>query len=862
MTARTPELSDPQGSREIRRRLTFDTARAADAAARTTDAVVRATPAGSSWQQADQAWSKADVPWPGAAAAAPAVPAKSAKLAKPAKKAKPKPVKQAQPAKASKAVKTVKAKPGPAKPAATAPKAAKPSAAPRAAASAKPATPARPVESAEAAPARRKRRVGRAAAVTVAAVVVVGGGVYAVTGGEEEGRAAAIPGAELADGFFAVDPAATTDGRVQDLAAVAAAGPTVVAAGAEGTEAAARAQFLVSADAGRTWRLASIRAADGGEPAPGDRPRHVAGGQGAWAALGDGGAAWSSGDARTWTRATIPVQPKDEVTGLARAASGFVAVGRTGDHAVLWTSVDGRSWQRLERPRVPGVVAFDRVVASGDTVLARGEISRTATKGKGAKKRRTTVREPALWRSADGGRTWARAYVPHGQGSYGAASGLVTGPGGFFAIRAGKRVTGPKKKRRTERFTVVFHSPDGSSWTALARTGVLDRLAGGSAAGLAALAGGRLMRSTDGRAWQPAGDVRGAAANGVTVADGGVPVVAGHRGDDPFLAVSGQAVDLRPVAGAVQPERSVAAIASGAAGRLVAVGGTNGGAAVWTTATPDGWARAQGTFGKGALSDVASGGAGWVAVGRGDRDRPLALTSADGTAWRPATIAGDGSLMAAAAGAGGYVVVGASRGSAAAWRSADLRTWTPAAGLDRRMWMRDVTATPAGYAAVGGSMDGKGTARAAVWTSADGLKWTVRRAPEGTGVLTDVAANGARLVALTTAGGAVVSADGGLTWQTTAPAGAAATGATAVVSTARGFVLAGVTGEPGGRDVTVWSSPDGAAWTRVPATGTGLDGPGDQRINVLTTHATEIVAVGVTAGHRGETPTLWRRMAP
>ncbi len=79
----------------------------------------------------------------------------------------------------------------------------------------------------------------------------------------------------------------------------------------------------------------------------------------------------------------------------------------------------------------------------------------------------------------------------------------------------------------------------------------------------------------------------------------------------------------------------------------------------------------------------------------------------------------------------------------------------------------------------------------------------------------------------------------------------------AVTATPRGFVAAGTTGE---RDAALWASPDGLAWHRVAAR--GLDGPGEQRVTALAVLGGDLVAVGTSADHRGETPLLWRAPLP
>jgi hypothetical protein len=102
-----------------------------------------------------------------------------------------------------------------------------------------------------------------------------------------------------------------------------------------------------------------------------------------------------------------------------------------------------------------------------------------------------------------------------------------------------------------------------------------------------------------------------------------------------------------------------------------------------------------------------------------------------------------------------------------------------------------------------------------------------------------------------------VSADGGRTWRSQRLAGAAT-----VISTSKGFVLAGTDGAPGRTDVLLWSSADGRAWRSVRPHGTGLDGPGAQRLTALTTLGDQLLAVGATTDDRGETPTLWLTPRP
>ncbi|MEV4676409.1 hypothetical protein AB0K34_32595 [Actinomadura sp. NPDC049382] len=826
MTARTPEQDeaprtaeeDPAGSRQVRRRLTFGVA----------GDIADLPAALSPWQRAYEAWRAAGLTWghgappreraKPAAAPEPAAPKPAAKAPKAAKPPRPKPAKPAKSAKPAKPDPGDVLVAGPPKPL--------------------PPTPQKPV---------LWRRLRVRAAVGVALVVVAAGTIVVVAQREDAPAEPGIPGPVAADGMFALDPAAASDGLVQDLTAVASAGATIVAAGTEGTgaPAAARARFLTSTDAGRAWTLAEIRTPDGAAPAPGEAPRLVAGAAGHWAALGrtPAGAAiaWTSKDAKTWSRhpAGAAFTPADQVTGLARTAQGFLAVGAAKGRAVTWASADGRTWQR---GTVPAATRLDAVAASGGVVVAHGTTAKKVVKKRGRKKVTRTVVGEGLWRSADGGRTWAAATVPQAQGSYGPAKGLTAGPGGFAAVREGRQTTGSKKRRKTTRFGVVFTSPDGLKWQAVSRFpgGGIERF-GGTPDGLAAIVRGAkgahtILRSTDGRTWRPGGSipapVRG---SGLTVAAGGALAVSGRQGDDAYL----HGVDLDAVPGAVNPERSVRSIAASPA-MAVAVGSTNGAAAIWTA--PDGlrWARAQVPPGRW-LTDAVHGSRGWAAVGRtaGAVAAPLVLTSQDGQAWQKVAFPAGPVPVAVAAGPSGYVAVG----PRTAWRSADLRTWSRAV-LDGVP--ADVAAADGAYVAVGA----RGKAPA-IWTSPDGVKWTAAKPPPAfTAPLTGVAAHGRTLVALSASATALVSTDAGATW-TQRNLGPGLTAA-AVTATPQGFV---VTADTGG-DAAVLTSPDGTTWRRLGVA--GLSGHGEQRLTALTTLGANLLATGTDEG----TPTLWRTPVP
>jgi hypothetical protein len=751
----------------------------------------------------------------------------------------------------------------------------------------------------------------RPIAIAVVAILVIGGGAYLLFGGggDTQDRPAGTP-ALAADRLFALDPAAHTGGRVHTLDGVVSSGTTAVAFGSEQGGVYSRAQFLTSGDGGRSWSLAKVRAADGGDPPAGEYPQLLAGGTGAWAALGDtreGTVQWTSQDARTWTRRPLSgaFGPGDNVKQLARTTSGFVAVGTATVHgtaqAVSWTSADGGTWTRLGGDRFPSpsggaTVGLSGVAAHGDIVVVHGRVRTTSTVTKKVKRKRRkvqrTVETEAFWRSPDGGRTWAPIVVPQGQGSSGDVIAVAATRSGFFAAREASRTTGRKKKTRTIAYGAFFSSPDGKNWAVAGRleTAGYSRMGAprGTDSGLAVLVsvgGGKtaVMTSGDARNWRRAGDLAGGRTlTGAALTPQG-PVVTGRLdGGDAYLTMAGvRDIALASIPDAVHPERTVDGIVADA-GRILAVGSTNGRAALWTSPDGSAWTRAtlpaSKDSGQQRLVDAVHGGPGWLAVG-GTGSRPSILTSGDTNAWQPVSgkaFSGDLVPSAAAASGTAYVVVGTAGGtSAAAWSSGDLKNWSRAGNAARGdldgnreapKWMSDVAAGPNGFVAVGGQTKNK-TSQPALWTSLDGKRWTLSAAPalpKGTaqGSLTKVVARGQALAATGVAGAYAftsVSADGGRTWQPSALPGAVpGTRITAATATPRGFVLAGSTGS----DVVTWSSPDGRAWRASRPHGLGLDGPGLQQLDGLTVVGGKLWGVGFTGDYRTDGPTLWRTTAP
>ncbi|TDC57805.1 hypothetical protein E1281_03790 [Actinomadura sp. KC345] len=883
MTARTPEQDEARpetgeeasGSHQVRRRLTFGVAGdLADLPAAT-----------SPWQRAYEAWRAAGLRWghgapprdragsgtasvnkvrletdggdeATAAKSGPAEPApEKAGSKKPGSKkpASKKPASDKAAAKKPASAEPASAKPAVKKPAVKKPAVKKPAPDPDDVLVAGPSMPA--PKRAPASSPRPGLRARSRLAVATGLVLVAGGAIFTVSQGESDSDEPSLAGPVAADALFAPDPAAETDGLVQDLGTVASVGGTLVALGTEGdgTPERERPRFLFSIDAGKAWSLARVRTPDGSVAPLGDSPDMVTGGGGRWTALGrssgGGAVAWTSENAQTWTRHALGAvfKPSDEVRDVARVGTGFVAVGGGSGRAVAWISPDGRRWQRIEG--IEGISAFERVASSGSVLVANGTYPRNITQKRGRRKVTRTVPSQGVWRSTDGGRTWARVSIPQGHGSYGSTKGLAFGPGGFATVREGRHTSGRKDRRRTTRFGVLFTSADGRTWRAASRfPGHGVERFGGTPAGLAVLVQGAkgahtILSTADGRTWKDGGTVAAPVrSSGLTVASGGAVAVSGSRGDDAYL----HGVDLRSVPGAVRPERAVRSLAA-SPGRSVAVGSTNGGAAIWTA--PDGraWQRARFPGTGGRMSDVVRGGKGWLAVGRtsGESPGPLAMTSKDGVTWRKAAFPGGPPPVAAAAGPSGYVAAG----TGVIWRSADLTTWRR---TDLDGAPSDVTAAAGRYVAVGGK-DGA----PAVWTSADGAKWTAAGLPAGlaAGPLAKVAAHGSVLVAIGADGASLVSADGGRTWAAHGLGGDLV--ATAITSGPDGFVAAATTSR---RDAAVLASADGVTWRRLPVP--GLAGPGERRLTAMTAMGPAVLATGTVAGAHSESPLLWKAAVP
>ena len=210
------------------------------------------------------------------------------------------------------------------------------------------------------------------------AVAVIAGANSSNNGPAPPPGALGFPPATLAGNAFSA--AATGRGISQTLGRVASDGAEIVAVGSQQGARIARAQFFVSTDAGRTWSMGRVRTPDGGPPPPGYAARFVAGGPGAWVALGPS-SIWTSPDGRTWTlssTAGLPLRPGDQISVVKRTATGFIAVGSAGNTPLVFLSANGTTWRRLQPRLAAGtgrVLDIRYAAAYGSQILIAGDVT-------------------------------------------------------------------------------------------------------------------------------------------------------------------------------------------------------------------------------------------------------------------------------------------------------------------------------------------------------------------------------------------------------------------------------------------------------------------------------------------------------
>ena len=250
------------------------------------------------------------------------------------------------------------------------------------------------------------------------AVAVIAGANSSSNGSAPPPAALGFPPATLAGNAFSA--AATGRGISQTLGRVASDGAEIVAVGSQQGARIARAQFFVSTDGGRTWSMGHVRTPDGGPPPPGYAARFVAGGHGAWVALGPS-SIWTSPDGRTWTlssTAGLPLRPGDQINVVKRTATGFIAAGSAGSTPLVFLSANGTTWQRLQPHLSAGtgrVLDIRSAAAYGNQILIAGDVTitqNTGTQTAGKPPQPVTIKTSAAWLSGNGGTTWTLAVPP------------------------------------------------------------------------------------------------------------------------------------------------------------------------------------------------------------------------------------------------------------------------------------------------------------------------------------------------------------------------------------------------------------------------------------------------------------------
>ena len=300
------------------------------------------------------------------------------------------------------------------------------------------------------------------------AVAVIAGANSSPNGPAPPPAALGFPPATLAGNAFSA--AATGRGISQTLGRVASDGAEIVAVGSQQGARIARAQFFVSTDNGRTWSMGRVRTPDGGPPPPGYAARFVAGGPGAWVALGPS-SIWTSPDGRTWTLAStagLPLRPGDQISVVKRTATGFIAVGSAGSTPLVFLSANGITWQRLQPHLAAGtgrVLDIRYAAVYGNQILIAGDV--TLTRPAAGKPAAGDVQTSAAWLSGNGGTTWTLAVPP------GRQPGRARRPGpDQRRDRHRKRIRpvppghhGRPAKRRSKPAVDVYRSANGTAWT-------------------------------------------------------------------------------------------------------------------------------------------------------------------------------------------------------------------------------------------------------------------------------------------------------------------------------------------------------------------------------------------------------------
>ena len=258
----------------------------------------------------------------------------------------------------------------------------------------------------------------------------------------------------------------------QEMNAVVAAGPGLVAVGSEWSEEGLSAVVWVSED-GLDWERVPYDGTVFGGHGLLRMEAVVAAGPGLVAVGSDepdgqtDAAVWISPDGLNWERVNDEAfggPGSQYMMGVSAGGPGVVAVGYAyadgATDGVVWTSPDGRDWTRLPDDGMvfggPGNQRVWDVVAGGPGLVALGQDGPP-----------DELFDAAVWTSADG-LTWTRIHIDQAVGIFGLnprVHAVVVGDEGLTAVGsegAGHGWLGPN----VDLDAAVWRSPDGITWTA------------------------------------------------------------------------------------------------------------------------------------------------------------------------------------------------------------------------------------------------------------------------------------------------------------------------------------------------------------------------------------------------------------
>ena len=589
----------------------------------------------------------------------------------------------------------------------------------------------------------------------------------------------------------------------QGLSAVAASASTVVAVGWDNSDGVGRPLFLSSTDAGLNWSRTGLDASSQAAATTDEAADLVAAGPAGFVALGasqDSPQAWTSADARSWHRVTMPsgvFSSHDSVAALIHTPGGFLAAG-TEDlpsgaalaRVVTWTSTDGLHWARHDLSRLGvrfpgGTPRVAGAAVHGSTVVIAGGIEDN-----------TNTKQPdrlALWRSGDAGAHWAQVSTRQDlAGDYRAyAQDLVFEDNTFSLVAHGDG----SSTNGSWDGVVVSGDASGTHWSTTAKPVGWGSAADEYPAGT--------VRTDD--AWVTYGSIGQKPSDArITV---GASLDVAHPLTEPSLGGDG---DQSAVDATVAGAGVVVVGTSDASGSTTPIVWRVTGQRIARIALPPTATAGRPTVD---LTDVVADGSGYLAAGD-VADSAAVWSSGDGRRWSATQLPGRStSIGSASVGAvtvttsGTAVVAGdlyPARGSRVAvwlkapsdstWRSINSPTFVSPVEDDYGFYRVSTLAGGLGGVVLAGTHVADGHQDLALWFSEDGTTWQHGSATRTT----------------------TLSADDRDDNRSPYPAFRAPDNGSvdiyAVAAVGQGFVAAGAITEGGRERPVVWRSADGRVW--------------------------------------------------